>query len=155
MILCAAALEDATAITILEEILFASDAWSLSSVLAEISGEDRFVVVARESEQVMGYAITRCSGDVADLQRVGVHPSRHRQGVARALLAAATDRAATGGVQRMLLEVGARNLAALALYTDEGFVEIDRRRRYYRDDEDAVVMCRSLGRAAHGGKQVR
>jgi ribosomal-protein-alanine N-acetyltransferase len=55
----------------------------------------------------------------------------------------------------MLLEVGARNLAALALYTDEGFVEIDRRRRYYRDDEDAVVMCRSLGRAAHGGKQVR
>ena len=153
MILRAATPEDAPAIAALEETLFASDAWSLLSVLAEISGEDRFVVVARESEQVMGYAITRRSGDVADLQRVGVHPARHRRGVARALLAVSIDRAATGGVERMLLEVGARNPAALALYAGEGFVEIDRRRSYYRDGDDAVVMCRLVGHAGHSGEE--
>ena len=41
---------------------------------------------------------------------------------------------------RMLLEVRADNTAALAFYAAEGFVEIARRRRYYRDGTDAVVL---------------
>jgi [ribosomal protein S18]-alanine N-acetyltransferase len=52
----------------------------------------------------------------------------------------------------MLLEVSARNTDALAFYAAADFVEIDRRRRYYRDGSDAVVMRRSLGRAACGGR---
>ncbi len=155
MILRAAAPEDAPAIAALEETLFGSDGWTLSSVLAEISGMDRFVVVASEREQVLGYAITMRSGDVVDLRRVGVHPSRRRRGVAHALLAAATDRAGAEGFERMLLEVGAQNVAALELYAGEGFVEIDRRERYYRDGDDAVVMCRPVGRAAHKGREWR
>ena len=42
----------------------------------------------------------------------------------------------------MLLEVSAGNAGARAFYAAEGFVEIDRRRRYYRDGSDAVVMAR-------------
>ena len=56
------------------------------------------------------------------------------------------------GASRVLLEVSAVNSAALAFYADTDFVEIDRRRRYYRDGSDAVVMRRSLGRAACGGR---
>ena len=40
----------------------------------------------------------------------------------------------------MLLEVRADNRGALAFYAEHGFVEIDRRLRYYRDGTDAVVM---------------
>ena len=43
----------------------------------------------------------------------------------------------------MLLEVSARNTGALAFYGAEGFTEIARRRRYYRDGADAVVMERA------------
>ena len=45
----------------------------------------------------------------------------------------------------MLLEVAAGNEAALAFYAAEGFTEIDRRRRYYRDGTDAVVLRLDLG----------
>ena len=45
---------------------------------------------------------------------------------------------APGG--RILLEVSATNDAALAFYASAGFVEIDRRRRYYRDGTDALVL---------------
>ena len=38
--------------------------------------------------------------------------------------------------------MSADNDAALAFYAGEGFVEIDRRRGYYRDGSDAVVMER-------------
>ena len=40
----------------------------------------------------------------------------------------------------MLLEVRADNRPALAFYAHHGFVEIDRRDRYYADGATAVVM---------------
>jgi ribosomal-protein-alanine N-acetyltransferase len=51
----------------------------------------------------------------------------------------------------MLLEVSAANQAALALYEAAGFEEIDRRRRYYRDGTDAVVMRLRLAAAGARG----
>jgi ribosomal-protein-alanine N-acetyltransferase len=45
----------------------------------------------------------------------------------------------------MLLEVRADNAGALAFYLAEGFAEIDRRRRYYRDGADAIVLELLLG----------
>jgi ribosomal-protein-alanine N-acetyltransferase len=40
----------------------------------------------------------------------------------------------------MFLEVATGNAAALALYRREGFVEVGRRRRYYADASDALVL---------------
>ena len=51
-----------------------------------------------------------------------------------------------------LLEVAATNDAALRLYAAEGFTEIDRRRRYYRDGADAVVMRLAPGGPEPGGR---
>ena len=56
------------------------------------------------------------------------------------------------GADRMLLEVGAGNAAALGLYAAAGFVEIDRRPRYYRDGADAVVLRLPLTAARCGGR---
>jgi ribosomal-protein-alanine N-acetyltransferase len=41
-----------------------------------------------------------------------------------------------------LLEVRADNCGALALYSGHGFREVGRRRRYYPDGSDAVLMER-------------
>ena len=51
----------------------------------------------------------------------------------------------------MLLEVSAANGSAIAFYTAEGFAEIDRRRRYYRDGSDALVLRRQLSGSPAGG----
>ena len=40
----------------------------------------------------------------------------------------------------MFLEVATGNAAALALYARAGFVEVGRRRRYYADLADALVL---------------
>jgi ribosomal protein S18 acetylase RimI-like enzyme len=52
----------------------------------------------------------------------------------------------------MLLEVSAGNAAALAFYAAAGFVQIDRRPRYYRDGSDAIVLRATLGSTACGGR---
>ena len=144
--------EDAPALAALEATLFGVDAWSESAVLGELDGPGRHAVVAAEDGDVVGYAVTMRSADVVDLQRIGVRSDQQRQGVARALLDEVLDGAAAEGADRMLLEVSAVNTAALAFYAAADFVEIDRRRRYYRDGSDAVVMRRSLGRTGCGGR---
>jgi ribosomal-protein-alanine N-acetyltransferase len=145
VILRAATGDDVAAVAALERELFAADAWSAASVLEEFTGPRRVAVVAvlpgDGVGRLVGYAVAARAGDVVDLQRVGVHPDHRRRGLARALLAATLDAEA-----RTLLEVSADNTAAIAFYVAEGFSEIARRRRYYRDGSDAVVLERPAGR---------
>ncbi|MBU0860293.1 MAG: GNAT family N-acetyltransferase, partial [Alphaproteobacteria bacterium] len=92
-----------------------------------------------------GYAAASIVAEIAELQRIAVTPAHRRTGLAVALLAAVTDAAREQRADRVLLEVREDNHGALAFYADQGFVEIDRRRRYYRDGATAVVMRRGLG----------
>ena len=135
MILRPATADDVAAVTALEAELFGPDAWSAASVAEELTGERRTAVVAVDPE-VVGYAVTLAS-DVVDLHRIGVAATYRRTGLAHRLLAAVS------AGDRMLLEVSDRNAGALAFYAAEGFTEIGRRRRYYRDGADAVVMERA------------
>jgi len=134
--------DDVAAVHALELQVFALDAWSEQSVREELTGPRRRALVACRPG-VVGYVVTAVAGDVLDLQRIAVHPAHRRRGLAGELLAAVLDRP-EGGVDRVLLEVAADNLDALAFYADAGFTEVDRRRRYYRDGSDAVVMERRL-----------
>jgi ribosomal protein S18 acetylase RimI-like enzyme len=125
---------DVDALAALERELFGVDAWSVESVRDELLAGR--VAVATDPD-VVGYVVTRQAGDVVDLMRIAVARSCRRRGLAGALLAEVTSDV------RMLLEVSAENAGALAFYAAEGFVEIARRRRYYRDGSDAVVMERT------------
>ena len=135
-----ATLDDLPALVALEELLFGADAWSEMQVRAELTGPGREVLVA-EDDGLVGYVITMTLGEVADLQRIGVHPAHRRCGLATRLLDTAL---ATSEAERTLLEVADDNEAALAFYTRRGFVEIARRPRYYRNGAAAIVM--QLGR---------
>src|SRR5690606_27491739 len=88
----------------------------------------------------VGYALIGVQGDFAELLRIGVLTHLQRQGLASTLLEAVLAGARGAGAERMLLEVSETNRAALALYLRHGFVEIDRRTRYYRDGSDALVL---------------
>ena len=139
-----AAAADVDAVAALEAEVFGADAWSAASVAEELTGPGRQALVAvDDAGAVCGYVVVLVAGDVADLQRVAVTPVLRRRGVASALLAGCDV-----GAGRMLLEVRADNAAALAFYARHGFAEIARRRRYYTDGSDAVVMQREVRAAA-------
>lgn len=150
MTLRLATADDVAEVAALDRLLFGPDGWSDAQVAEELTGDHRAAWVALDGPAVVGYAVTMTVGDVSDLQRIGVRPDRRRAGLAHALLALAAERATADGAARMLLEVGADNPGALAFYAAEGFTEIDRRRRYYRDGSDAVVLARDTGRPLRG-----
>ena len=66
------------------------------------------------------------------------HSARRRDGVASALLDAVLALRPAG--ERVVLEVREDNAGALGFYAARGFVELDRRPRYYRDGATAIVM---------------
>lgn len=93
-----------------------------------------------------GFLIGRVIADEAELLTVAVHPNRQRHGIGRGLVEQFLDEAAARGARTAFLEVGQRNKAARALYTDMGFTETGRRKDYYRTPEGGAVDALTLSR---------
>lgn len=87
-----------------------------------------------------GFVLARVAADEAEILMLAVLPAARRQGLGRRLLRAAAREAALRGAAALYLEVAATNLPARALYDGAGFAEVGRRKRYYPDGADAIVM---------------
>jgi ribosomal-protein-alanine N-acetyltransferase len=137
-----AAEPDVDAVTALEVTCQGADAWSAWLVRDGVQGGLPTIryLVAEVDGEVVGYAVASFAGDIAELQRIGVTPAARRTGIASALLDEVVAEAPGTGANRLLLEVREDNGGALAFYAARGFIEIDRRPRYYRDGTTAVVL---------------
>jgi len=136
---------DLDAILALERTGFpAAEQWSRASWQSELTAPSLQVLVARH-DQLLGAIALRFGPDVCDLDRIVVDPQHRRLGVGRALLAAGLSRAASRGVEQMILEVRTDNAAAIGLYRAYGFAEISRRNDYYGRGRHAMIMSRAVG----------
>ena len=138
--------DDVDAVARLERENLGDDAWSAALVEEGVSGRLPTVryVVAQVGDDVVGHAVVSVVADLSELQRIAVATAHRRTGVATSLLEEAAALARAEGSDRLLLEVREDNAGAIAFYRARGFVEIDRRPRYYRDGGTAVVMQRPL-----------
>ena len=91
-----------------------------------------------------GMVLARAVADEAEVLTLGVAAGARRLGVGRGLLGAAMAEAAARGAGRMFLEVSERNSGAVRLYLGAGFAVVGRRRAYYVDGGDALVLGLAL-----------
>jgi [ribosomal protein S18]-alanine N-acetyltransferase len=147
MIVRPATLEDIDAVAQLELDAFPGDAWTADylRIAAEGGLPTVRLLVGEADGEIVGHAITSIVFEIAELQRIAVGSAYRRRGHARALLAAVVDAATEEGADRLLLEVRETNGPALAFYASAGFVEIDRRPRYYQDGTTGVILQLALG----------
>ena len=87
--------------------------------------------------------LLRVAADEAEILTIGV--AARRQGIARALMAAALERARAQGARTMFLEVAADNGAARGLYEMLGFAPAGLRQGYYAGGADALLLRLELG----------
>ncbi|HWB29088.1 MAG TPA: GNAT family N-acetyltransferase [Vicinamibacterales bacterium] len=88
-------------------------------------------VVAEAAGEALGCGALRVrEPGVAEIKRMFVRPSARRRGVARAVLRALEARAAELGLPRILIETGAAQPEAIALYLSSGYVPIPRYGEY-------------------------
>jgi ribosomal-protein-alanine N-acetyltransferase len=116
------------------------EAWGADAIGLQLALPGAFGLVDDRGGMLIG----RIAADEAEVLTLGVTPATRRQGIGRCLLQGARSLVVLRGGAALFLEVATSNSAALALYRREGFTEVGRRRRYYADGSDALVMRAAL-----------
>lgn len=98
-----------------------------------------FMVACREGV-VVGYAVCGISRGKGHLVSIATSPTARHSGVGTSLMKSIIDYLIGEKVGEVSLEVRPSNGAAIAFYRRFSFVESGRRKAYYGDGEDAVVM---------------
>jgi ribosomal-protein-alanine N-acetyltransferase len=124
--------------------------WSESEMERLLSDPSVIAHVARANGgrgHALGFLMSRCAGDEAEILSVAVDPSERGRGLAGELLRHHLSRVAARGIAKIFLEVGEDNRAALRLYDKAGFQEVGKRAGYYPRAEGAIsalVLRRDL-----------
>jgi tRNA threonylcarbamoyladenosine biosynthesis protein TsaB len=136
-----AAAADAPALAALHAAAFPpAEAWGPDAIRLMLEMPGAFGLMAPGR----GFVLARVAADEAEVLTLAVVAACRRQGVGAALLAGAMAGAVLRGARTMFLEVSEANGAARAIYAAAGFEEAGRRRRYYADGSDALVLRRAL-----------
>lgn len=118
--------------------------WTQERVRACIRDRTINVVVARQGERVIGFAIMKYGEDEASLFLFGVDPAFRRQRVGSELLEWLEVTARTAGIRTIRLEARQDNRIASAFYRHHGFREIGVVHGYYQGIEDAIRFQKRL-----------
>lgn len=133
-----------------------SDPWSEASFYDALANPCIFFQVATEGAEgpIVGYVVAWFVADQGEIANVAVAPRARGRGIGGLLIDEAISAAEIHGAEAVYLDVRESNARARALYRSRGFVEVGRRRRYYRrPSEDAIVLRRAIishGAAASG-----
>jgi len=121
-------------------------AWSANEIGQFIAAPGCLSLIASTApeEPVHGFLIVRTAGDEAEILTLAVGPSRRREGLGRALVAAAIASLREAGAKRLFLEVDEANAPARGLYQSLGAVAVGRRPSYYEHGADADIFSLAL-----------
>lgn len=114
--------------------------WSEAMFREELANPVARIDLLWRGSDLAGFLCAWRVSDELSILSVVTAPLMRRTGVARRLLMQALERNGRSGMVRALLEVRSSNCGAIALYASLGFRQVSRRRGYYQDGEDALVM---------------
>ena len=117
--------------------------WTEAGYRREIDSPNSDLLVLLAARRVVGLGCVWAILDEAHITTLAIHPDYHRQRLGQLLLTQLLQLARHRALPRATLEVRASNHRALGLYQKFGFQTAGRRKRYYKDDEDALILWRS------------
>jgi ribosomal-protein-alanine N-acetyltransferase len=122
--------------------------WKREFFASELVEPHRYlrVLVSEDGSapRVGGYLFAVSLYEEFHINKIATDLRLRRQGYGRALLEDALARARSMGSTAITLEVRVSNAAAREFYASYGFSDAYRRRAYYQDGEDALVLVLPL-----------
>jgi len=127
-------------IAFLEKLCF-QDPWSESSIASELNNSLSLWLVAMEDDTVVGYVGSQTVLGWTDMMNIAVHPDHRRKKIGEQLVLSLEKELRKKESTCLTLEVRASNEPAKSLYYKLGFLEVGRRKNYYRNPkEDALIL---------------
>jgi ribosomal-protein-alanine N-acetyltransferase len=121
------------------------DPWSMQVLRESCIGEGYVGFVSIEDTGIIiGFCCARMLVQELEIVNLAVAPAWRRKGTALGLIRYLIEYCHAKPANRILLEVRENNTAALSLYNKAGFIEDGIRRKYYANNENAVLMSLQL-----------
>ncbi len=133
---------DVTTVVELETLSYGEHHWSKESFYNELANNLAHYYCAQDDTgKILGYCGCWHIFEEAHITTLSVHPGARKQGVAQSLLFRLIDDCYKNKIKYITLEVRESNVAAISLYTKNGFKSIGTRKGYYQDNnENALIM---------------
>lgn len=138
-------IEDLDDVLAIEKEAF-TDHWPRSAYEYEVN-ENEFstAYVVEEAGLIIGVVVFYIIFDDAQIATIAVRQSHRGQGIATFMMNQVIEDANQAGCSMLSLEVRISNTAAIHLYEKFGFINVNIRKGYYADGEDAYLMIMALG----------
>ena len=114
--------------------------WNIDILKDELKSQNSEFVCAKIENKVVGFAGIKIVLDTADIMNIAVKEDYRRQGIATLLLNNILDICNEKNIKTINLEVNEENFSAIQLYQKFGFKENGRRKKYYNNKFDAILM---------------
>lgn len=121
-----------------------SHPWTENMFLEELNGKFSVYRVAVEDKKAVGYMGMWILADEGHITNVAVGKKSRGKGIGSALVEDFIRLAEEKDLAFLTLEVRVSNETAIALYEKHGFKEVGRRKKYYENTEDAILMTKFL-----------
>lgn len=119
------------------------DFWTYEILKKEIEKEDTVYIVAKDSEEIVGFAGIWIAPFEIDIMNIVVRKDKRNQKIATTLMETLLKMAKDTGKEEITLEVNEKNIPAIKLYEKCMFEKVGIRKKYYKDD-NAIIMTRKL-----------
>lgn len=115
--------------------------WSEKSFSESMERKDTVFLTALAETEVVGYIGCYCIAGTGEITNVAVKASHRRRGIGAMLLEKLYEEGASLNTCEFFLEVRESNMAAIGLYSHQGFVKTGIRKNFYEKPlENAIIM---------------
>lgn len=118
------------------------DFWSPNLLKSELMSENRIYLVAKENEEIVGFAGGMLNFPEMEIMNIVTKKTERRKGIGKILLEKLIKIANDRQVETIFLEVNEKNESARKLYEKVGFEEMSRRKNYYGESENAIILSK-------------
>lgn len=116
--------------------------WSYNVLKQELENDKTKYIIAKEKNEVVGFAGISVIFDEATLNNIVVKKSCREKGIGGEMLETLIDLCSDMNLKTFTLEVNVENTPAIKLYEKFGFKNLGVRKKYYNNTTDAYIMTK-------------
>ena len=120
------------------------DFWSFEIFKEEIVNTNSNYLVLKYDDEIMCYGGIKIILDEANIMNIVTKKDKRNHGFARFILNELINISKEENCTSITLEVRENNMPAIHLYELFDFIEVGRRKNYYKNGDTAILMTRKL-----------
>ena len=139
MEICEMTLEDLNQINLKDF----DDFWTPTVLKDELSSISSYYIIYKDHQDILGFAGIKFILDETHIMNIVTRKDKRNLGIGSKLLEVLIEKA-RNNTSLITLEVNVQNKTAIHLYEKYGFEKVGKRKKYYNNTYDAIIMTKNF-----------